>query len=168
MQHAESESAFLTGSKWLVRSFRFEKCLQVSGLRWALWKVWELWNWEHKSRGQRWGVEFGEEGEVWGLTVCLSPGLPYQSLWQGLALCPLWVKSLWCPQSCLLGSQVSSGANIVWVVTAANSTSPPSYDGLKEPREIILVMLWLRVVRSLNQMSDNLMILIEEAVEVGG
>ena len=55
-----------------------------------------------------------------------------------------------------------------WVRTAANSVSPTSYDGLKRTGEIIVVMIGLRVVLSLHQMSDNLMTIIEEAMEVGG
>ena len=45
--------------------------------------------------------------------------------------------------------------------TVANSISPTSYEGLKGTRKVTLVMPSLRVARSLNQMSDNIMILIE-------
>ena len=53
-------------------------------------------------------------------------------------------------------------------MTAANFVSPTSYDGLEGTGEVILVMLRLRVVLSLSQMSDNLVILIEETMGVGG
>ena len=54
----------------------------------------------------------------------------------------------------------SPGASIGWVGIVANSVTLPSYDGLKGTGMVIVVMPSLRIVLSLNQMSDNVMILI--------
>ena len=54
----------------------------------------------------------------------------------------------------------SPGASIGWVGIVANSVTLPSYDGLKGTGMVIVVMPSLRIVLSLNQMSDNLIILI--------
>ena len=54
----------------------------------------------------------------------------------------------------------SPGASIGWVGIVANSVTLPSYDSLKGTGMVIVVMPSLRIVLSLNQMSDNVMILI--------
>ena len=85
-----------------------------------------------------------------------------------MALCPLW-EDAWCAHAGVsLVLRGSPGASVAWVGTAANFVSPISYDGLKGTGEVILVMPRLGAVLSLNQMSDNLVILVEEAMGVGG
>ena len=71
----------------------------------------------------------------------------------------------------MLESAWSSGAppgeSIGWVRTNVNSVTPTSYDDLKGTGEDILLILHLRVVLAIKKMSDNVMILTEDTMEVG-
>lgn len=97
---------------------------------------------------------------MWALAPLLSPGHLGQSLWQVLSFCPLWKNACCALTEVCLVLRSSPGASIAWVGTA-------SYDDLKGIGEVTIVMPRLRVVLSLNQMSDNVMIVIEKAGRLG-
>ena len=85
-----------------------------------------------------------------------------------MALCPLW-ENIWHAYTRVhLVLRGSPGASIVGIRTAVNSVTPTSYDGLKGSVELISIRPSLRVVLSLHQLSDNVMILIEEAWKLRG
>lgn len=86
-------------------------------------------------------IEFGEEGVVGAPVHLLSPGLPHQSLCQGLALCPLWENACCTHAGVCQVLRGSPGATIAWVGAGANFASPTSNGWTERDGEVILVML---------------------------
>lgn len=139
----------------------------MSGLRGALWKVCKLWNWEYKRMSLGWGSWIWGKREKYEHWLPLASRPPTWITMAGFGTLLTLGQCLLCPPRNLLGLQGSPGTRIASVGTTAHSHTSSSCDGLKGMGEVILVMSWLMVLLSLNQMSDNVMTLIKETLEVG-
>ena len=73
----------------------------------------------------------------------------------GFDISPLWENACCAHTGVWFIPRGSLATSIAWIMTAAHSLTPSSYDCLKGTGEVMLVMFHLRVVLSLNQMNDN-------------